>query len=435
MNRTFQPTFLTNSPSTICDQILYLVKNSSLNFELHETPFSMNLKLKKSFAQHWKKAGQENLNHVPPQQYVSDPGHQPHHPYMGQPGHHPGCFPQQQNQRADGYNGKHEHLHQQHQHLPHDVPDHVHQSDHPAVGQPSDHLSNNKTVLRQNETLKAENQKLLKESSEASQEYSQLDKTHRKLLKDHRDLEAKHSKICYEIKSLKNEIETAGKENKELSVALKSSKKETEISSRNHEKEIQSYQKELATLMEFKTHHEEEIKNQKRLEKKMRQKARKKLTLLEDGVEEKADLENNFVTDVPVSNLFEPLGTESSAELEEKVKTDLDPTSVTDSNRDINSMTHPSMQLCSLDHTSTIGSSVNISAITSATTSLELNTKDIRLNPESCELSSQGGSIQGTSTKTPLQLFEDLFKKLSSKMDDSHLRDLEKRNNPRKQPF
>ena len=47
MDVTFEPVFLNNSPSQNRDQILYLVKNSNLNFELKETPFSLNLQLKK----------------------------------------------------------------------------------------------------------------------------------------------------------------------------------------------------------------------------------------------------------------------------------------------------------------------------------------------------------------------------------------------------
>ena len=82
MNASYDPVFLNNSPSQICDQILYLVKNSNLNFELHETPFSLNLKLKKSFAQHWKKTDNStptNSSSPVPQKFnnhpVGDSGH------------------------------------------------------------------------------------------------------------------------------------------------------------------------------------------------------------------------------------------------------------------------------------------------------------------------------------------------------------------------
>ena len=49
-----QPSFLSNSPAIICEQILWLVKNSGLNFNVQETPFSLNLSLKKRFATKWQ---------------------------------------------------------------------------------------------------------------------------------------------------------------------------------------------------------------------------------------------------------------------------------------------------------------------------------------------------------------------------------------------
>ena len=64
MDGTFQPAYLKNSPSIICDQVLYLVKNSNLNFELHETPFSLNLNLKKSFTHHWNKPNHSAKNNL-----------------------------------------------------------------------------------------------------------------------------------------------------------------------------------------------------------------------------------------------------------------------------------------------------------------------------------------------------------------------------------
>ena len=80
--------------------------------------------------------------------------------------------------------------------------------------------------------------------------------------------------------------------------------------------------------------------------------------------------------------------------------TDLDPTSVNHYNLYFNSMTHPSLEPSSLNHTSPMETSVKLSTNTSATTSLEL----IRSEPDSCELSSQGpaGSTQRTSTNPPL---------------------------------
>ena len=53
-----QPIFLHNSPAIICEQILWLVKNSGLNFNIQETPFGLNLSIKKRFVNKW----QEKLN-------------------------------------------------------------------------------------------------------------------------------------------------------------------------------------------------------------------------------------------------------------------------------------------------------------------------------------------------------------------------------------
>ena len=47
------PIFYENSPQSITDQILWLVKHANLDFQIKETPFSLNLSLKKKFAQHW----------------------------------------------------------------------------------------------------------------------------------------------------------------------------------------------------------------------------------------------------------------------------------------------------------------------------------------------------------------------------------------------
>ena len=91
MDVNFQPLFLKNSPSLIIDQILYLVKNSNLNFDINETPYSLKLNLKTSFAQHWNKPDCTAHNNLPSQplfpQQDSDPVHQQHHVSVGQPGH------------------------------------------------------------------------------------------------------------------------------------------------------------------------------------------------------------------------------------------------------------------------------------------------------------------------------------------------------------
>ena len=52
-HRGYPPTYLNESPSVICEQVLWLIKNSGLNFQVKETPFSLDISLKKKFAHHW----------------------------------------------------------------------------------------------------------------------------------------------------------------------------------------------------------------------------------------------------------------------------------------------------------------------------------------------------------------------------------------------
>ena len=53
------PGFLSNSPKILCEQIIWLVKNSNLNFSLSETPFSLKLDIKKKFVNFWPSAAAE----------------------------------------------------------------------------------------------------------------------------------------------------------------------------------------------------------------------------------------------------------------------------------------------------------------------------------------------------------------------------------------
>ena len=49
------PIFINNSPAGICEQMLWLVKNSNLNFSVEETAFSLKIHLKKTFLDRWPK--------------------------------------------------------------------------------------------------------------------------------------------------------------------------------------------------------------------------------------------------------------------------------------------------------------------------------------------------------------------------------------------
>ena len=54
MAKTGLPIFVNNSPSDRSDQIFWLVKNSQLNFCAQETPYSLNIQIKKKFVTPWK---------------------------------------------------------------------------------------------------------------------------------------------------------------------------------------------------------------------------------------------------------------------------------------------------------------------------------------------------------------------------------------------
>ena len=73
MQQTGLPIFLNNSPSVICEQILWLVKKSNLNFSLQETAFSLNLCIKKRFINKWPSTEHSNTpqtNTVLPQEFL-----------------------------------------------------------------------------------------------------------------------------------------------------------------------------------------------------------------------------------------------------------------------------------------------------------------------------------------------------------------------------
>ena len=55
------PIFLENRPSVMYEQVLWLIKNSGLNLQVRETPFSLDINLKKCYAKLWN---QNNGNPV-----------------------------------------------------------------------------------------------------------------------------------------------------------------------------------------------------------------------------------------------------------------------------------------------------------------------------------------------------------------------------------
>jgi hypothetical protein len=297
MTENLHPLFLQNSPSGICDQILYLVKNSNLNFELHETPFSLNLNIKKSFAHHWNRQNQSAHQaeaaqaHVP--QHDSNPVH-----------HHPLHYPSDgQLSASQAKNILHTHQHrsnspQHHALAPqvYAVPAHglqQQQQQHPnnleIVTDQAQQASSNSELSTKFDRIQAEKIKIEAEHLEVHQEYAELDKSHRKLYKEHKELQAKHSKICLELKTLKTEKETILKNSNALDVALQSSRKQSEDSFRKSLKEKEALREELANLNQFKSQYMEEVRKAKKAEKKLRQKEKKQSGNTTDKVIEESE--------------------------------------------------------------------------------------------------------------------------------------------------
>ena len=270
MTKKFDPVFLKNSPSVICDQILFLVKNSNLNFEVHETPFSLNINLKKRFAHHWNRPNQSAAHnsevHVP--QHVSDPvhGHSPHYPSDGQPGQPGQLSARQTKDSLQFHNQQHHPQHRSYSPQHHALVPQVQVVPAPGLKQQQQQTNNPEIVT---DPVQQNIQKIKAENLEVHKEYAELEKAHRKLSKEHKELQAKHSKVCSEVKTLKAEKEDVLKESNALSVALQSSKKNSESSFRQSMKEIEALKEELTNLNQFKIQHQEEIRKAKKLKRNL----------------------------------------------------------------------------------------------------------------------------------------------------------------------
>ena len=234
------PTFLENTPNVICDQVLWLIKNSGLNFQIKETPFSLEIHLKKRFANHWN---QINGNPVP----VQSPPH-----VFTQPNHDP----------------------------------------------KPDNQQNNSELLCQ--VLKADLDKASLHNSEAAKELFELDKVHRKLAKENKELLNKHEEVCSQLKTLKKEKESSEKEKNALSVALKASKKNVDESLGKFEKERNHYKLEIEKLNQFKLEKDAELRAIRKAEKKQRQKTKKEATITkvqEDAAAEDVPIKADQIED------------------------------------------------------------------------------------------------------------------------------------------
>ena len=133
----------------MCEQVLWLIKNSGLNFQVRETPFSLDINLKKCYAMFW------NLN-------VGNPVSSP-------PVHH--LFPTQNHQPQET----------------------------------QDDSKKNSESLHQIDLLKSKLEDALKDKDDACTDILKLDQAHRKLAKENKDLLKKHEQICSELKLVKSE--------------------------------------------------------------------------------------------------------------------------------------------------------------------------------------------------------------------------------------
>ena len=131
------PIFLENRPSVMCEQVLWLIKNSGLNFQVRETPFSLDINLKKCYAKLWN---QNNGNPVSSQL----------------PAHH------------------------------------LFSSQNPPSQETHDNLKDNSELLYQIDLLKVKLEKALHDKDDASQDLLKLDQAHRKLAKENKGLLKKH---------------------------------------------------------------------------------------------------------------------------------------------------------------------------------------------------------------------------------------------------
>ena len=245
------PFFLENNPAVICDQVLWLIKNSGLNFQVKETPFSLDINLKKNFVKVWN---QSTVN-----------------PVLNQCTSH---FSQ--------------HVKSEEKTSPQstEVPDSLHKV----------------------ETLKANLDEALREKNDACEDLFQTDQAHRKLCKENKELIKKHEQVCSELKLLKVEKDTLAKETSSLSVALKANKKDLEQIVRSFETERKSFEKELENLIEFKKEKDAELKQIKKAEKKSRQKAKKEAKESTDRVHS----EDQNLKEIPLDKISSEDMTEST---------------------------------------------------------------------------------------------------------------------------
>ena len=190
----------------ICDQVLWLIKNSGLNFQLKETPFSLDICIKKRYVNLWQ---QENGNPVP-------------------------------NQSTFQFH------HSQHQHS--------------QESQEDIHLQEVSKLNQRLEALQTKHDDTLEDKVKVSSEILELDQNHRKLSKENKELQKKLEQVCHELKAVKLEKANVLKEKNALSVALQTCKKTLECSQQKFEKERNVLKNDLEKLNIYKIERESDIK-------------------------------------------------------------------------------------------------------------------------------------------------------------------------------
>ena len=219
MDSKGHPKYLDNTPSVICDQVMWLVKNSGLNFSFYETPFSLDIKLKKRFVQKWTTSEE---NHVDEKNAFEDPQTSATVAFDN--------FIVVDNER--------------------------------------------KTAVQKAEALEDDlnlcNAKLLDSLKETNV-----------IKSDRKSLETKHMKVCDDIKVLKQEKDAIESDKKAMSVSMKSLKKANKEQALGFEKEALKLRKavEEVSMLKEKVKDEARLekKERKKLSKKLKQDALKEL--------------------------------------------------------------------------------------------------------------------------------------------------------------
>ena len=221
MSKAGLPIFLNNSPLDRCDQILWLIKHSNLNFCAEETPFSLNVTIRKKFLNRWSSSDVHG----------------------------------------------------------------VEASDHANSVQDDAQLKEDQKVLlkkldKARHTAEAQDIKIAGLTNQLRMFKSQIQNAAVETVKgeaiseEKRQLQIKHEKVCSDVKNLKQENADLRKDLGSTQVALKSARKGSQEISKEFEKDILVLNKKVESLQEYKTtktDEEKELKQKlKKAEKKMK---------------------------------------------------------------------------------------------------------------------------------------------------------------------